>query len=151
MMRFAWKDRTVLVTVGVALRPQPNVEMATETPGQLRRIELGAVLPGSWSEEAVQGFGSYISGQSNLPWHKYTWLGPGHTLPCDLWQNPDLTAALLQHEDSGVSQIALEKFLGDPVNVLWFVPISEEERQVAINQGSESLKLRVPADRWKQA
>jgi hypothetical protein len=42
--------------------------MATETPEQLRRIELGAVLPASWSEEAVQGFASYISGQSNLPW-----------------------------------------------------------------------------------
>jgi hypothetical protein len=42
-----------------------------------------------------------------------------------------------QHEHSGASQIALETFLGDPVNVLWFVPISEEERQVAINQGSE--------------
>src|SRR5215467_1499981 len=86
MVRFAWEDRTVLVTVGVALRPQPNVEMATEKPDQFRRIELGAVLPGHWLEEAVQGFGSYISGQSNLPWNKYTWLGPGHTLPCDSWQ-----------------------------------------------------------------
>jgi len=148
---FAWKDRTILVTVGVALRPQPNVEMATETPEQLRRIELGTVLPGGWSEEAVQGFASYIGGQSKLPWCKYTWLGPGHTLPCDSWQNPDHTAALLQHEHSGACQVALEKFLGDPVNVLWFVPISEEERQVAINQGSERLKSRVPVDRWKQA
>jgi hypothetical protein len=151
MVRFAWKDRTVLVTVGVALRPQPNVEMSTETPEQLRRIELGAVLPSSWSEEAVQGFGSYISGQSNLPWKKYTWLGPGHTLPCDSWQNPDHTAALLQHEHSGASEIALERVVDDPVNVLWFVPISEEEKQVAINQGSEWLKSRLPADRWKQA
>ena len=151
MVRFAWKDRTVLVTVGVALRPQPNVEMATETPEKLRRIELGAVLPGNWSEEAVKDFGRYISGQSNLPWDKYTWLGPGHTLPCDSWQNPDHTMALLQHEHSGASQIALETFLGDPVDVLWFVPISEEERQVAIDQGSERLKSCLPADRWKQA
>jgi hypothetical protein len=37
------------------------------------------------------------------------------------------------------------------VNVLWFVPISEEEKQLAINQGSEWLKSRLPADRWKQA
>jgi hypothetical protein len=151
MVRFGWKDRTVLVTIGVDLRPQPNVEIATETPEQLRRIELGAVLPGSWSEKGVQGFGSYISGQSNLPWSKYTWLGPGHTLPCDSWQNSDYTAALLQYEHAGASQIALERFLGDPVNVLWFVPISEEERRVAINQGSERLKSRLPADRWKQA
>jgi hypothetical protein len=68
-VRFVWKDRTVLVTVGVALRPQPNVELATETPEQLRRIELGAVLPSYRSEEAVQGFGRYVSGQSNLQLH----------------------------------------------------------------------------------
>jgi hypothetical protein len=151
MVRFAWKDRTVLVTIGVALRPQPNVETATQTPEQLRRIELGAVLPDKWSEEAVQGFGRYVSGQSNLPWNNYTWLGPGHTLPCDSWQNSNLTMALLQHEHSGAPRIALEKFLSDPVNVLWFVPISEEERQVAIDQGSEHLASRLPADRWKQA
>jgi hypothetical protein len=151
MVRFSWKDRTILVTVGVALRPQPNVEMATEATEQLSRIELGAVLPGGWSEEAVQRYERYISGQSNLPWTKYTWLGPGHTLPCDSWTNPNYTAALLQYEHSGASKIALERFLDDPVNVLWFVPISENERQVAINQGSEWLKLRLPADRWKQA
>jgi len=151
MVRFTTEDCTVLVTVGVALRPQPNVEMATDTPGQLRRIELGAVLPGKWSEDAVQGFGRYVSGQSNLPWSKYTWLGPGHTLPCDSWQNPNHTMALLQREHSGAPRIGLEQLLGDPVNVLWFVPISEEERQVAIDQGGEHLASRLPADRWKQA
>jgi hypothetical protein len=41
--------------------------------------------------------------------------------------------------------------LGDPVNVLCFVPISEEEKKVAVNQGSERLTSRLPADRWKQA
>ena len=59
--------------------------------------------------------------------------------------------ALLQHAHSGTPRIALEQFLGDPVNVLWFVPISEEERQVAIGQGSEQLVFRLPPDRWKQA
>ena len=151
MARFAWKGRTVLVTVGVALRPQPNVEMATDTPDQLRRVELGVVLPGNWSEEAVQGFAKYLGGQSNLPWNDYTWLGPGHTLTCDAWQNPHHTIALLQQEHSGAPRIALERVLGDPVNVLWFVPVSEEERRVAIDQGSERLKSRLPADRWKQA
>jgi Suppressor of fused protein (SUFU) len=151
MVRFAWKDRAVLVTVGVALRPQPNVEMTTETPEQLRRIELGAVLPGNWSEDAVQSFGRYVSGQSDLPWNDYTWLGPGHTLGCDSWQNKDHTIALLQHQHSGAPRIALDRLLDDPVNVLWFVPISKDERQVAIDQGSEHLALRLPTERWKEA
>ncbi|HJQ59791.1 MAG TPA: suppressor of fused domain protein [Vineibacter sp.] len=151
MVRFAWKDRAVLVTVGVALRPQPNVELATDAPEQFCRIELGVVLPGNWSDESVRRFGIYISAQSNLPWNNYTWLGPGHTLPCDAWQNPHHTIALLQHEHSGAPRVALEKVLGDPANVLWLVPISEEERQVAIDQGSERLISRLPADRWKEA
>ena len=58
--------------------------------------------------------------------------------------------ALLQYAHSGATRIALEQFLGDPVNVLWFVPISEE-RQVAIDQGSEHLASRLPPNRWKQA
>jgi hypothetical protein len=47
--------------------------------------------------------------------------------------------ALLQHEHSGAPRIALEKLLGDPVNVLWFVSVSEEERQVAIDQGRANI------------
>jgi hypothetical protein len=151
MVRFAWKGRTVLVTVGVALRPQPNVEMTTEAPEQLRRIELGAVLPGGWPEDAVQGMGRYISGQCKLPWSNYTWLGQGHTLPCDSWQNPHHTMALLQQEHSGAPRVALREVLGDPVKVLWLVPISVQERQVAIDQGSEHLTSRLPVDRWEQA
>jgi hypothetical protein len=151
LVRFTWQDRTVLVTIGVAMRPQPNVEMATETPEQLRRIELGAVLPGNWPAEAVFGFARYISGQADLPWTQYTWFGPGHTIGCDWWQNPDFTSALLQYEHAGAPRLALENFLGDPVNVLWFLPISAEERQVAVNDGSKQLIPRLPAERWKQA
>jgi len=151
LVRFTQQDRTFLVTVGVALRPQPNVEMVTAAPEQLRRIELGAMLPHKWSEQAVRGFAGYIGAQSDLPWHRYTWLGSGHTLPCDSWQNPEYTAALLQHEHSSAPRIALHPFLGDPVNVLWFVPISEEERKVAVARGSKHLASRLPPDRWKLA
>jgi hypothetical protein len=59
--------------------------------------------------------------------------------------------ALLQHQHSGAPRIALEEFLGDPVSVLWFVPITEDERQMAIDKGSEHLASRLPADRWKRA
>jgi len=151
IVRFAWKDRTILMTIGVSLRPQPNVELSTAEPEQLRRIELGVVLPANWPEEGIQRFGRYMSGQANLPWNNYTWLGPGHTLGCDSWRHRDHTKAILQHQHSGAPRITMEEFLGDPINVLWFLPISEDERQVAIDQGSEQLLSRLPADRWKQA
>lgn len=89
LIRLPHKESIVLVTIGVSARPQPNVEMSTDHPEMWRRIEFGVVLPEHWPNEAINRFASYLSGQSNLPWNNCTWLGPGHTLPCDSWLNPE--------------------------------------------------------------
>lgn len=151
LIRIPQKDKTILLTIGVSLRPQPNVEMFTDKPELLRRIELGAVLPKSWSDEAIKRFGSYLSGQSNYPWNHYSWLGPGHTLPCDAWRNPNFHFALLLREHAGVPTLHLGRQFNDPVNVLWFVPITANERNTAINKGSERLLSVLPAQRWADA
>jgi hypothetical protein len=41
--------------------------------------------------------------------------------------------------------------LGDPAFVLWFIPITEPERQLAISQGSAALERRLSPDRWLDA
>lgn len=151
MVRFLWNKCTVLITIGLSLHPQPNIELATENPELLRRIELGVVLPGSWPEKAIKAFGGYLSGQANLPWKQYTWLGPGHTLPCDVWQNPAYEYALLTHSHAGAPRLALGKLFDDPVNVLWLVPISDAERQLAMDEGSDRLVKGLAADRWMDA
>lgn len=133
------------------MRPQPNVEISTEQPELQRRIELGAVVPARWPDEVVKRFASYLSAQSNLPWTNYTWLGTGHTIPCDSWLNPEFTFALLQSEHSAVPTPGLDPQLEDPVSILWFVPISATERQKAIDRGSSHLKRTLPANRWKHA
>jgi hypothetical protein len=151
LVRIPWQDRVVLITIGVSTRPQPNVEMHTEQPELLRRVELGSVLPKSWPYDAIDGFASYLSGQSNLPWHSYTWLGPGHTIPCDSWQNSAFNFALLLREHAGAPRLTLGSQFNDPVNVLWFVPISETERQQAIESSSDHVATILPAQRWEEA
>lgn len=151
LVRINQKDKIILLTIGVSGRPQPNVEMSTEVPELLRRIELGAVLPKSWPDDAIKRFRGYLSAQSNYPWNNYSWLGPGHTIPCDSWQNREFSFALLLHEHPGVTGLSLDPQFGDPVNVLWFVPISAAERQTAVDGGSERLAELLPAQRWAEA
>jgi hypothetical protein len=151
IVRIPRPDSVVLVTIGVSVRPQPEVEMATEQPELLRRIELGVVLPARWPDDAVTRFASYMSGQSGLPWSKYTWLGPGHTIPCDSWQNRSFAFALLQPDHPAAPNPTLEPQFGDPVNVLWLVPNSAAERQTAMDYGGERLTQSLPERRWEQA
>lgn len=150
LVRFSMKDRTVLVTIGISLRPQPNVE-GTDSEEHFRRIEIGAVLPATWSESAIKAYGGYLSGQSKLPWSYYTWLGEGHTVPCDSWQNKEFRFALLTTEHGAAPRLSLGPVLGDMVPVLWFIPIGEAERDLAMKSGSETLRSRFVATRWTKS
>jgi hypothetical protein len=150
IVRIPYADCVVLITLGVSLRPQPQVEMSTEQPELLRRIELGVVLPASWPDEAIKQFASYLSAQSTLPWSRYTWLGAGHTIPCDSWQNRNYDVALLQAHHPAVPNPLFEPMFGDPVNLLWFMPITATERQTAMDQGSPQLIQSLPKNRWQQ-
>jgi hypothetical protein len=151
IVRIARPDCVVLVTVGVSARPQPKVEMSTEQPELLWRIELGVVLPDHWPDDAIKQFGAYLSGQSSLPWKQYTWLGPGHTIPRDAWLNRSFAFALLTTEHPAIPTLKLGPQFGNPVNILWFLPISATERQIAMEKGSAELLEILPIDRWKQA
>ena len=151
IVRIPRPDGVVLVTIGVSVRPQPRVEMFTEQPELLRRIELGVVLPARWTDDAVKRFASYMSGQSGLPWNRYSWLGSGHTIPCDSWENASFSFALLQPSHPAVPTPTLEPLFGDPINILWFVPISAAEQQTAVNHGSKELTQSLPSNRWEQS
>lgn len=150
LIRIPLGDRVAMVTVGVSIRPQPNVELYAEDYETLRRVELGAVLPSDWPDDAMEKFGSYISGQSSLPWNGFTWLGPGHTIPCDAWRNPSFSAALLSYNHPAVPPVALGRQFGDVVRTLWFIPITAEELQKAKDSGSGSVLREIPEDRWRE-
>lgn len=151
LIRITTGNATVLVTIGVSLVPQPNVELSTDTPQPYRRIELGAILPLDWSDEEVMKFAANLSGNSTHPWQSYTWLGPGHTITFPGWRNSEFDSALLVHDHPQFERVPVGPVLGDPVNILWYLPITRKERELATEQGSQTLLESLPADRWKSS
>jgi hypothetical protein len=51
----------------------------------------------------------------------------------------EFTAMLFQREPLGAPKVLLPPLRGDPVNVLWLLPITESERATAMGQGSAKL------------
>lgn len=44
---------------------------------------------------------------------------------------------------AGAPSVAMPDFRGDPVNILWMLPITGAERDLAMSQGSEALAKRL--------
>ncbi|MEM6295977.1 MAG: suppressor of fused domain protein [Myxococcota bacterium] len=147
LLRFEGPTGVVLATVGMSIAPQPNVELAVEDPSGLRRVELATVLPAQTSEAQVTAVARYLSGQAAYPWARETWLGPGHTIPCDAWPDAGFSFALLTDQVKRVPLPNLPSSFGDPVSLLWFVPISEAERALAERDGGDAVLARIPAER----
>ncbi|SHJ12140.1 Suppressor of fused protein (SUFU) [Clostridium cavendishii DSM 21758] len=136
-------DLTYIITMGVSVIPQPKVEMYFEEPKYHRRFELGFVIETELLNKNRNGILSYISAQTTLPWTYLTWLGHGHTIPCnqissDLAEFP----YVLLVNNKGfeyVPDIKLPLYREDEVNILWMVPLTIEEKKYAEDKGSECL------------
>jgi len=144
LVRFDRPDAIIFTTVGVSLRPMPRVEMSVEDPGPVQRIELAmGIDPRLADASALQRIGQYISGKSSYPWKHYTFFGDGHTLPCDsIPKGPSgtaFTSVLFVRGPHGSPVILLPAYRGDPVNLLWMVPITQRELAVAKEQGSRTI------------
>jgi hypothetical protein len=51
-------------------------------------------------------------------------------------RKPEFACALLSNEHPAVRKVPLAPVLGDPVNLLWYLPISEAERNRATEKGA---------------
>jgi hypothetical protein len=145
LARYETDRATVLVTLGVCIRPQPKVEQFVQDPRPLRRIELGMALDrGEFAEPEVMQAANFIGAQANLPWHAYSWLGNGHTVGCDPCPVGDeFDAMLLLKSPSGAPPVLLPPYRDDPVNLLWMVPVTESERRLAAEKGSGELMAKL--------
>ncbi len=124
-MLYRCPDRIAMVSVGMSLRPQPNVEMSVEHPADLRRIELGIELPAQVPDDQLQPLLEQFSGLVAFPWQAFTWFGQGHScqfpqlqqwLACDTVR---FEAATNENSTSGSLQL---EFRGDPIQFLWLKP-----------------------------
>ena len=136
------QDRlTTLTSIGMSLCSMPNVELSVDNPGAIRRAELAIQLKEP-SNETIEECGSWISGAAAYPWRTLTWLGHRHTFPL----SDGMRASLGNEFDSVVfvandildNPIEIESFYGDPVNLLWMIPIRESESNLIQKSGEEN-------------
>jgi len=146
IVRFDCDDRIIFITLGVSLCPQPQAELYFENPSSVRRIELGCSFSKDVPESTLNAFLGYLSGQAAMPWQQLTFLAGGHTITCDLFLKtdhlPDFSSILLwnQNQLADSSQvISIPNVLGEEVNLLWTIPLFENERQMASQLGSAAI------------
>lgn len=142
--KFRFENHTVLATIGISLCPQPMVETVFESASHFRRFELIACFDENLPDSLVEAFGRYLGGQSELPWSQHTFLAHGHSVSCDLLlksqQLPDFSSLLLASQDKlNVTPIELPEIQGDPINLLWTVPVFENERKFIQETNNFSL------------
>ena len=70
---------------------------------------------------------SYISGQTDLPWKAITWLGNGHTIPCDVISNFESVLLINDNMFPQINSPKYDTFMGERINLLWVIPITKEE------------------------
>ncbi len=135
----------VIATAGMSVCPQPAVEMFVDDPASFRRIELALIVPRQGDSQMLSSAMEQVSGLSGYPWKQMTWLRDGHTCGFSFGQ---YSAALLLKDAAGsqlvgVQEGGLPQFRGDPVNLLWLLPITEgqlEQLQSGSLTASELVK-----------
>lgn len=132
-------SKTVFATVGLSLIPMPMVEMHSENRFESNRIELGILLDASLSEKAIQQIAEWISWQVTIPWKNITFLGEDHSIGFPQIDNSKLNSVILTNKITSLPVPELEPYRDSKINFLWMVPISEKERDVMINNGSDSI------------
>ena len=126
-MLYRSENEVTIASVGMSLRPQPNVEMSVEHPAELRRIEIAIRLQTNCSDQELAPLLEQFSGLVGYPWQVFTWFGQGHT--CQFSSLAKFTAPpteMVQFEATptvGTQEpINMPNFRGDPIRLLWLNP-----------------------------
>lgn len=133
------------ITAGVSLIPMPGVEQYYgEESGDFRRIELGFVAAEEKQEVCMKMY-SFLSAISNLPWNELTFLGHGHTVPCNAIEGFAAVWLLDARLMSQITSPSYPLFRGDRINLLWAVPIKQEEYDFirSLKEGTEAALKQV--------
>lgn len=128
------------VTLGVSILCQPQVEQYWQDKSRdHRRIELAFAASAALPEDRWKGMLGWLAAQSGLPWRYLTWLGHGHTIPCQAL--PGFAAVLFVDpaELPGIPSPAYPPVMGEPVTVLWAVPVTAAEYDYAQDKSSPAL------------
>ncbi len=126
------------ITAGVSLIPMPIAEQYFQDDVcDNRRIELGFAVC-EQHKQLCEMMYSVMSSLAAYPWKEITFFAHGHTIP---FQNIKGYSALLFVNPKliGAEKPDYKPFMGDEINLLWIVPITEEEYAIATETNSEKL------------
>ncbi len=127
---FEQHGRITMSSIGLSLCSMPNVELSVDNPAAIRRIELAMQIDAG-DQNAAETCGKWLSSAASYPWRHMTWLGHRHTFPLsdDVRQciGHQFVAAVLIDNQFLENAIRFDAFYGDPVNLIWMVPIRQNE------------------------
>lgn len=139
MAEYEVKDMTYLVTIGMSLIPQPQVELAIEKYQDVRRVELAFAIKTKILKKYRDNYMSYLGVLSKSPWEDITWFGHGHTVDSREYLYMKNTSPYLTFIEAGMDktlpQIKFPKFRGDPTNILWLEHITENDFDLIKSKG----------------
>lgn len=118
-----------LVTMGLSIRPQPLVELVAEDPSRIRRVELGVALPSGSGDDGVSKYGSILVGLADMPWTRFLPLAEGVALMTGEIPGTPYTGITLLPASSFGPRVSLPNWEGDPVSLLWLVPLRADEME----------------------
>lgn len=131
-------------TLGVSALCQPLVEQywPQDDPAARRRIELAFAAREGIPEEQWMAALGRLSGATNIPWGEISCLGHGHTISFGD-ALPGFPAVLLvdSRRLAGIAAPEFGSFLGEPVTLLWAVPITQREYDVALQSQEAVLPM----------
>lgn len=135
-------------TVGMSQRPMPAVELAhAEEARRFRRVELAVLLPHGAPELLRERMAGFLTLASELPWSRYSWLGHGHTIPVDAFKDTPFTGVVLASSERFGPAVPLPPVDGDPVALLWLVPVTSAEVQSVRSGGADAFLAKVTQPR----
>lgn len=131
------------ITAGVSLLPMPQVEQYfQEETSDYRRIELGFAASKEQSDICEKMY-SYIAALSRIPWQEISFLGHGHTIPCDKIEGFSAVWLLDSRLLPQIAAPVYPEYMGDKVNLLWIVPLKEQEFSKLKEVGTEEMIKRL--------
>ncbi len=120
------------ITAGVSLIPMPGIELYDSQDYRTdRRMELGFAVVEQHEGLCNQMF-SYLAAASAYPWQEETFFAHGHTVPYNRIEGFAAVLFVNPRMVPGLEMPDYKPCMEDPVNLLWVVPITEEEYRFAM-------------------
>lgn len=117
----------------------PQIEQYyNEAFGDFRRIEIGFAATAEQQDICMKMY-SYISGISALPWHEISFLGHGHTIPCDVIDGFSAVWLLNSRLLPEIAAPSYPDFMENKVNLLWVIPLKQREYEMIKELGTEEV------------